>query len=139
MTATIHQRFGRGNAAKEPVGNPPNLAATPPEPHMDLRAGRGVAFCGRTLKLPSEAMMAWIRTISEQEAEGPLGELYAKLRQNPHFGMVPNVIKAFSLRPEIAAAITRLSSAATFGGSHLSRVQEEMIAAAVSSVNRCHY
>ena len=52
--------------------------------------------------------MAWIRTISEQEAEGPLGDLYAKLRQNPHFGMVPNVIKAFSLRPEIAAAVTRL-------------------------------
>jgi hypothetical protein len=35
--------------------------------------------------------------------------------------------------------VTRLSTAATFGGSHLSRVQEEMIAAAVSSVNRCHY
>jgi alkylhydroperoxidase family enzyme len=84
-------------------------------------------------------MMAWIRTISEQEAEGPLTDLYAKLRQNPHFGLVPNVIKAFSLRPEVAAAITRLSSAATFGSSHLSRVQEEMIAAAVSSVNRCHY
>ncbi len=83
--------------------------------------------------------MAWIRTISEQEAEGPLSDLYSKLRQNPHFGLVPNVIKAFSLRPEIAAAITRLSSAATFGGSHLSRVQEEMIAATVSSINRCHY
>jgi len=83
--------------------------------------------------------MAWIRTISEQEAEGLLGDLYAKLRRNPHFGMVPNVIKALSLRPEIAAAVTRLSSAATFGGSHLSRLQEEMIAAAVSSVNRCHY
>jgi alkylhydroperoxidase family enzyme len=84
-------------------------------------------------------MMAWIRTISEREAEGPLEDLYAKLRHNPHFGLVPNVIKAFSLRPEIAAAITRLSSAATFGGSHLSRVQEEMIASAVSSLNRCHY
>jgi len=83
--------------------------------------------------------MAWIRTISEQEAAGSLAELYAKLRQNPPFGLVPNVIKAFSLRPELAAAVTRLSSAATFGGSHLSRVQEEMIAAAVSSVNRCHY
>ena len=83
--------------------------------------------------------MAWIHTISEQEAAGPLGELYDKLRRNPHFGVVPNVIKAFSLRPEIAAAVTRLATAATFGGSHLSRVQEEMIAAAVSSVNRCHY
>ena len=86
-----------------------------------------------------KTLMAWIRTISEQEAEGPLADLYTKLRHNPHFGVVPNVIKAFSLRPEIAAAVTRLASAATFGGSHLSRVQEEMIAAAVSSVNRCHY
>lgn len=83
--------------------------------------------------------MAWIRTISEQEAEGPLKDLYTKLRQNPHFGLVPNVIKAFSLRPEIAATVTRLATAATFGGSHLSRVREEMIASAVSSVNRCHY
>ena len=41
--------------------------------------------------------MAWIRTISEQEADGPLADLYAKLRHNPHFGVVPNVIKAFSL------------------------------------------
>jgi alkylhydroperoxidase family enzyme len=105
---------------------------------MDLRAGRGIVFEDAG-GVSGGGMMAWIRTISEQEAEGPLGDLYAKVRQNPHFGMVPNVIKAFSLRPEIAAAVTRLSSAATFGGSHLSRVQEEMIAAAVSSVNRCHY
>jgi alkylhydroperoxidase family enzyme len=83
--------------------------------------------------------MAWISTINEHDAAGPLAELYAKLRKNPHFGFIPNVIKAFSLRPEIAAAVTRLASAATFGGSHLSRIQEEMIAAAVSSINRCHY
>ncbi|HLK87101.1 MAG TPA: carboxymuconolactone decarboxylase family protein [Candidatus Binataceae bacterium] len=83
--------------------------------------------------------MAWIRTISEQAADGPLAELFAKLRRNPHFAGVPNIIKAFSLRPEIAAAVTRLSTAATFGGSHLTRVQEEMIATAVSAANRCHY
>lgn len=28
---------------------------------------------------------------------------------------------------------------ATFGGSHLTRTQEEMIATVVSAVNRCHY
>jgi alkylhydroperoxidase family enzyme len=83
--------------------------------------------------------MAWISTIDEQDAGGPLAELYKRLRNNPHFGFIPNVIKAFSLRPEIAAAVTRLASTASFGGSHLSRVQEEMIAAAVSSINRCHY
>src|SRR5512146_943371 len=101
-----------------PATNPPelcrSLAGTAPQTRMDLRAGRGVAFCGRAPQGPREVTMAWIRTISEQEAQGPLAELYARLRENPHFCMVPNVIKAFSLRPEIAAAITRLSSAATF-------------------------
>lgn len=83
--------------------------------------------------------MAWISTVDEQDASGLLAELYAKLRNNPHFGFIPNIIKAFSLRSDIAASVTRLATAATFGGSRLTRVQEEMIASAVSSINRCHY
>jgi alkylhydroperoxidase family enzyme len=84
--------------------------------------------------------MAWIKTIPEEQAMGPLKELYEKLKQNPHFrGQVPNVVKSFSLRPEVMEAVARLSTVATFGGSHLSRVQEELLATVVSAINRCHY
>jgi alkylhydroperoxidase family enzyme len=84
--------------------------------------------------------MAWIRTISPEAATGRLGELYADFLRNPHFmGRVPNVVQAFSQRPELLEPIARVATTATFGGSRLSRVQEEMIATVVSAINRCHY
>jgi len=36
-------------------------------------------------------------------------------------------------------AVSRTFLEATFGGSNLTRVQEEMIATVVSAANRCHY
>ena len=84
--------------------------------------------------------MAWIRTISEEQAHGKLAELYAEIRKSPRFmGQVPNIMKAFSLRPELLAPLSKVGMTATFGGSRLTRVQEEMIATAVSAINRCHY
>jgi hypothetical protein len=48
-------------------------------------------------------------------------------------------MKAFSLKPEVMGAAAGLVTNVTFGASSLSRAQEEMIATAVSSLNRCHY
>jgi alkylhydroperoxidase family enzyme len=48
-------------------------------------------------------------------------------------------MKAFSLRPELLEHLRQVAMSATFGGSHLTRTQEEMIATVVSSINRCHY
>ena len=53
--------------------------------------------------------------------------------------MVPNIMQSFSLKPEVLAAVARTFTTGTFGGSNLSRVQEEMIATVVSSLNQCHY
>ncbi len=84
--------------------------------------------------------MAWIKTIPEERAEGRLAEVYEKIRQAPQFmGRIPNVMKAFSIRPELLEHLRRVATTATFGGSRLTRVQEEMIATVVSSINRCHY
>ena len=52
---------------------------------------------------------------------------------------VPNVLRAFSLRPELLDLVGKVALTATFGGSRLTRVQEEMIATVVSAINRCHY
>ena len=50
-----------------------------------------------------------------------------------------NVIKIMSLRPKAMQAVMDVNQAVTFGGSALTRVQEEAIAAAVSVINRCRY
>ena len=50
-----------------------------------------------------------------------------------------NVIKIMSLRPQAMQAVVDVNQAVTFGGSALTRVQEEAIATAVSVVNKCRY
>ncbi|MGO9451579.1 MAG: peroxidase [Candidatus Binataceae bacterium] len=81
--------------------------------------------------------MAWIRTIPEDEATGVVAQIYAEIRKG--FPIVPNVMKAFSARPELLDHMRKVAMTATFGGSRLTRTQEEMIATVVSSLNRCHY
>jgi alkylhydroperoxidase family enzyme len=81
--------------------------------------------------------MAWITTISEQDAHGRLKEIYDSF--SGKFPVVPNIMKAFSLKPEVLGAAAGFVTRVTFGASNLSRVQEEMIATVVSSLNRCHY
>jgi len=81
--------------------------------------------------------MAWIKTISEQEAAGTLKQMYESLRERR--GIVPNIMQSLSLKPEMLSAVARLFMTGTFGASNLSRVQEEMIATVVSALNRCHY
>ena len=81
--------------------------------------------------------MAWIKTTSEDDATGRLKEIYTSLRQQ--FPIVPNIMQSFSLKPEVLAAVARVFTTGTFGASNLSRMQEEMIATVVSSLNQCHY
>ncbi len=81
--------------------------------------------------------MAWIKTVPDDQAQGKLADAYRDFRER--FGIVPNIMQAFSLRPELTDLFARLSTTVTFGGSRLTRVQEEMIATVVSSINRCHY
>jgi hypothetical protein len=84
--------------------------------------------------------MAWVKTFSEQEAVGRVAEIYQEIM--PHKvggGGVPNVIKSMGLRPEAMLGVWRLATNMTFGASTLGRAREEMIATAVSALNRCHY
>lgn len=81
--------------------------------------------------------MAWIPTVSEDQATGKVAEIYSEIRKT--FPAVPNVMKAFSQRPELLSQVREVAMTATFGGSRLTRPQEEMIATVVSSLNRCHY
>lgn len=81
--------------------------------------------------------MAWIRTVEEGEAEGLLKSLYDGIGKQ--MGMVPNILKVFSLQPEAMRATIGVFQTLMHGPAPLSRPQREMIALVVSTINRCHY
>lgn len=54
-------------------------------------------------------------------------------------GMVPNVLRAYALRPEKLRTFSRMYNELMLGESGLSKLEREMIAVAVSAANRCYY
>ena len=81
--------------------------------------------------------MAWIDTINERDADGSLKDQYAKLKDSR--GSVDNILKIHSLNPESLDAHVRLYKTIMYGKSPIRRVNREMIAVLVSSINQCHY
>lgn len=76
--------------------------------------------------------------VAEADAEGPLAELYAAAKTRSVAGVVPDILRTMSLRPDFLAAVNA-ASAMHFTDGALSRAQHEMIASYVSAVNRCRY
>ena len=81
--------------------------------------------------------MAWIDTINERDANGSLKDQYAKLKDSR--GGVDNILKIHSLNPESLDAHVQLYKTIMYGKSPIRRVNREMIAVLVSSINQCHY
>ena len=81
--------------------------------------------------------MAWIDTINERDADESLKDQYAKLKDSR--GGVDNILKIHSLNPESLDAHVRLYKTIMYGKSPIRRVNREMIAVLVSSINQCHY
>lgn len=81
--------------------------------------------------------MAWIRMIPEEEAEGRLREMYARLTEP--WGGVDNILKIHSLNPPSLEAHFQLYKTLLRGRSGLSRAEREMVAVVVSAANQCHY
>ena len=82
--------------------------------------------------------MARIEMVEESEAEGPLAELYAVSKSRSVAGVVPEILRTMSLRPDFLAAIDA-ASRMHFTDGALSRAEHEMIASYVSALNRCRY
>ena len=76
--------------------------------------------------------------VEESEAEGPLAELYATSKARSLAGVVPDILRTVSLRPDFLAAIDQ-ASRLHFTDGALTRAQHEMIASYVSALNRCRY
>jgi hypothetical protein len=79
-----------------------------------------------------------IRMIEEAEAQGPLAEIYAKAKARSVAGVVPDILRTMSHRPDFLAAIDA-ASRMHFSDGALTRAQHEMIASYVSALNRCRY
>jgi hypothetical protein len=82
--------------------------------------------------------MPYIRTIDEQDATGPIKEIYER-RKDHHSGKVSNIAKLFSLRPDLLEAQHTFSRAVQFGGSSLGVKREEMISVLVGALLKCSY
>ena len=82
--------------------------------------------------------MARIKMVAEGEAEGPLSEIYARAKTKSVAGVVPEILRTMSLRPDFLVAIDQ-ASRLHFTDGALTRAQHEMIASYVSALNRCRY
>ncbi len=81
--------------------------------------------------------MAWIKQISDDEAEGQLARIFeAAIKRS---GKVFNIVRLQSLNPSVLHAGMGLYMSAMFKDSPLSRAQREMLATVVSRANECHY
>jgi alkylhydroperoxidase family enzyme len=81
--------------------------------------------------------MAWIETISDAAAEGPLRRLFDAAHRRA--GRVFNIVRVQSLNPPVLKSGIGLYQAVMFGPSELSRAQRELLAVVVSKTNGCHY
>ena len=76
--------------------------------------------------------------VAEGDATGPLAEIYARTKAGSISGVVPEILRTMSLRPEFLAAIDDASKLHFTDGA-LTRAEHEMIASYVSALNRCRY
>lgn len=81
--------------------------------------------------------MAWITTISEEEATGTLKRHYAAAVQRA--GKVYNVVKLSSLRPDILQSSIDFYISLMHSPGKLTRAQREMLAVVTSQTNDCFY
>ena len=68
---------------------------------------------------------------------GEVAELFAKCQEK--LGLVPNVLVAYAHNPDKLRAFSQMYNTLMLAKSGLTRLEREMIAVAVSSINRCRY
>ncbi len=81
--------------------------------------------------------MSYIKTIDQNDATGQLKDIYDNLSSN--IGMIPNIIKVQSLRPDLLEPLLSFIGALMMSEHGLSKTTKELIAAYVSKINSCEY
>lgn len=84
--------------------------------------------------------MVWISAVADGEATGIVKEVYEHSKGRIGIsGDVADVVKVFSLKPDVLVAVENLRTAIKDGASGLGRAREEMIAVVISALTRCTY
>lgn len=81
--------------------------------------------------------MAWVQTISEEEATGDLAIVYGKARDRA--GLLPNIARLQSLRPGTLSRGFELYCHLMDEPGGLSKRERVLIATVVSKINGCFY
>jgi uncharacterized peroxidase-related enzyme len=81
--------------------------------------------------------MAWVQTVPEESASGKLSELYERARQRA--GVVPNIARVQSLRPDTMERGLNLYCQLMDGPGGISKRERVLIATVVSKINGCLY
>ncbi|MBC2716113.1 MAG: hypothetical protein HF978_12470 [Desulfobacteraceae bacterium] len=82
--------------------------------------------------------MAFINTIPPGKATGETAEVYKSLAQVEGHGMIPKIVQIFSLKPASMKMMIQIWEMSMWMGDE-PRYNREMVAAAVSRFNECHY
>jgi alkylhydroperoxidase family enzyme len=81
--------------------------------------------------------MSWVRTFSEEEAEGHLAELYQRVKARA--GKVPNIARLQSLRSETMGRGFDLYCQLMDSPTGICKRERVLIATVVSKTNGCLY
>jgi len=81
--------------------------------------------------------VAYVQVINENEAEGPLFQIYDEVQRSR--GRISNILSVESLNPKGLKAHLDLYMTLQFGKSPLSRREREIVAIVVSKANDCGY
>jgi hypothetical protein len=81
-----------------------------------------------------------IRWVEDEEARGAVAETYAAWKAaNPGRPRMPEILKCFSLRPDLLSGMIGMTYPLHFADGFLTRRTKEMIATFVSGLNGCPY
>jgi alkylhydroperoxidase family enzyme len=81
--------------------------------------------------------MAWIRTLSPEEAQGELRLFYEAAERRA--GRVFQILRVMSLAPKVLEASIGVYLAIMHARGALTRRQRELLAVVTSTANHCHY
>ncbi len=87
--------------------------------------------------MPQPAHIMDLREPSEESLPEDLQPYFAKCRDK--LGFVPNVLRAWLMRPQKLRNFIRAYDELMLAPSGLTKLEREMIAVAVSAANRCYY
>lgn len=87
--------------------------------------------------MPQPKHVMRLKVPAEKKLDADLQKYFDICREK--LGLVPNVLRSYSIRPEKLRAFITLYNDLMLGESGLSKLEREMVAVVVSSANRCYY